>query len=248
MISICSLIFRSTVYADSVYESLLENTPKLSTGEAEFFFIANDPTDELVQHLDRKKYRFYIHTNPKRTDEELFKMGYATPNYLHGVYRAWNTAIQLAGNIVVLVNSDMIFSPDWLENLLKWSGPDSFVCSQLVEYPGVHPVFPGAYCKKLGTHPKNFQKEEFYKFVKENSYNAIKPLGAYMPCMFYKENAMKVGCYPEGNLHGGNFNTVRIYGDEEFVRKLCSIGVRHITSMDSIVYHFKEGEMRETDE
>jgi len=50
-ISISSLIFKSPVYADSVWESVHKFTPELHNGEAEFFFIANDPTYELIEHL-----------------------------------------------------------------------------------------------------------------------------------------------------------------------------------------------------
>ena len=46
-ISIISLIYRSTKYADAVYDSVLENTPKIKTGEARFFFVANGPEPHL---------------------------------------------------------------------------------------------------------------------------------------------------------------------------------------------------------
>ena len=46
-ISISSLIFKSPVYADSVWESVHKFTPELHNGEAEFFFIANDGIHKL---------------------------------------------------------------------------------------------------------------------------------------------------------------------------------------------------------
>jgi len=49
--------------------------------------------------------------------------------------------------------------------------------------------------------------------------------------------------YPEGNIAGANFNDVIDYGDRVFMRKLKEIGVNHITSWDSLAYHFQQGEM-----
>ena len=37
-----------------------------------------------------------------------------------------------------------------------------------------------------------------------------------------------------------------IPGDNVFIQRLNTIGVEHWTVFDSIVYHFQEGEMRDT--
>ncbi|MGK9367348.1 glycosyltransferase [Melioribacter sp. Ez-97] len=246
-ISIASLIYKSKKFADWVYESVNEFTPMIKRGEAEFFFIANDPEGDLVDYLTAKGYKFYININPRRTEEELFKMGYAKPEYIHRVYRGWNEAIRKAqGDLVVLVNSDNYFSPDWLENLIKYSSPNSVVCSQLVErkHPK-HGIFPGAYHGEFGDHPTNFKKDEFLSYANKVRSTGIKEGGAYMPCMLFKDVAMKAGLYPEGNIAGKSFDDVAFYGDEYFFDKLAKLGVKHITSFDSIVYHMKEGEMDE---
>jgi len=248
-ISIVSLIYKSKRFAEWVYESVHEFTPMIHRGNAEFFFIANDPEGDLVDFLTAKGYKFYININPRRTEEELFNLGYAKPEYIHRVYRGWNEAIRKSqGELVVLVNSDNYFSPDWLENLLKFSSPNTIVCSQLVERK--HPkydVFPGAYHGEFGNHPDNFKKDEFLSFANKVRITGIKQGGAYMPCMFYKNIALKTGLYPEGNIAGRSFDDVAFYGDEYFFNKLAKLGVKHITSLDSIVYHLKEGEMDEVD-
>jgi hypothetical protein len=245
-ISIASLIYKSTVFADAVYNSIYEHTPILHTDDAEFFFVANDATDKVLNHLKEKNYKHYIHTNESKTDAELFAMGIGWPNYLHGVYCAWNKAIELSqGEIIVLVNSDMMFSDNWLENLLKHLDRTKFVCSHLVEriHPRYRSAFPGCIIKDFGSDLASFDKAGFEKFAKINSLlDQTKEGGAYMPCAIYKDVMLK---YPEGNLAGNTFEEVIDYGDVYTGKKLKEIGVSHITALDSLVYHFKEGEMDE---
>jgi ribosomal protein L7Ae-like RNA K-turn-binding protein len=247
-ISIASLIYKSKKYADWVHDSIHEFTPQLKRGEAEFFFVANDPTEELLAHLQQKGYKHHVNHNPMRTEEELFKMGYGAPAYMPRVYRGYNKAIELAtGEIVVLVNSDNYFSPDWLENLLKYVSSKTIVCSKLVECinPKYGYIFPGAYHGEFGSHPDTFNKDSFLKFCEQVKITGLQLGGSYMPCAFYKRLAIQVQSYPEGNLAGASFNNVVATGDEVFFRKLSKAGVRHVTAMDSIVYHTKEGELDE---
>ena len=244
-VSIISLIYCSSKYADWIHDSVHRFTPMLATGEAEFYFIANDPTEDLLKHLREKKFTFYLNMNERKTDEELFRMGYGTPEYIHRVYRGFNEGIRKAqGEIVVLLNSDNCASPDWLENLIKYVGPDTIVTSQLVErsHPK-HGVFPGAYHAEFGNHPENFNETAFLAFVERFKVTGIIEGGSYMPCAVYKENALKVGLYPEGNIAGKTFDDVIEYGDECFYHKLADAGISHVTALDSISYHFKEGEM-----
>jgi hypothetical protein len=58
---------------------------------------------------------------------------------------------------------------------------------------------------------------------------------------------MSVGCYPEGNLAGDAFSIAKIkeYGDQHLVNKMRAAGGEHVTANDSIVYHYREGEMKE---
>jgi glycosyltransferase involved in cell wall biosynthesis len=249
VISIVSLIYRSPAYADAVVRSLLEHTPMLGNG-AEFHFVANDPTDELLAHLRDQGYPYLLFQNPPRpSHEELFRRGIGAPAYLHGVYRAWNYAAEMAaGDDVCFVNSDMMFSAGWLENLLKHLADDVVVSSQLVErrHPK-HGVFPGAYEQNFGTCPADFFHVGFRDFAQAGARDETRPGGAYAPLLFRKRTLLEAGGYPEGNLHNGrNFETVSEYGDRVMMRRLESRGVRHLTAMDSIVYHFKEGEMCHT--
>jgi hypothetical protein len=243
-ISIASLIYKSVQMADWVYESVHEFTPMIKQGEAEFFFVANDPTPSLLSHIRARGYSHIEQYNNILSDEELFQRGYAWPEYIHRVYRGYNRAIlHSRGEIVVLVNSDHYFSPDWLENLLKYLDTQKIVCSQLVEPK--HPkyaVYPSALNGEFGNSPQNFNKNGFLEFAMKNRRSGLYLGGAYMPCMFYKYAALYAGLYPEGNIAGKSFDQILMTGDEAFFDRLSKDGVQHVTAMDSVVYHLKEGE------
>jgi hypothetical protein len=246
MISISSLIYKSTLFADSLYDTVYENTPMIQNGQAEFFFVANDATEKVINHLNTKGYRYYIKNNPYLSEKELFEKGIGIPDYMSRVYGGYNESIMLSQDIVVLLNSDIILSPNWLENLFKRLTKNTIVTTRLVERN--HPlfgVFPGADHAEFGNHPSNFKKDLFLSWCKQNSLDEIRAGGSYGPCMFYKERAIQAGLYPGGNIHGGNFQKIVRYGDEDFFLRLKNIGVSHITSLDSISYHFKEGEREE---
>jgi len=243
-VSIICLVYKSTTFADAVYDSLHKHTPKLTSGEAELLFVANDPTKKVIDHLKKKKYNFVINNNPFLSKEMLYLKGYGAPEYISRVYRGYNYGIEnCKSDIVVLVNSDNMFSPMWLENLLNKLSENRIITSQLVERN--HPkfgVFPKAILGEFGSNPHNYSEEKFLSFAKKISMSKTKIGGAYMPCIVHKRNLEKVGLYPHGNIAGSSFNDIYMYGDERLYEKLKAIGVKHFTSCDSIVYHFKEGE------
>ena len=246
-VSIICLIYRSTKLADWVWDSIQKYTPMVRRGEAEFIFVANDPTDDLLSHLQRKKYPFVVHRNDKISEQDLFKKGYAGPEYISRVYKGYNQGILNAkGERIVLINSDNYFSDDWLENLLKYSTFKNIVCSQIVE-PGheKHHFFPTALRADFGRTPDTFRADDFVAYALQHKKTGLKEGGAYMPCLMWRELAYYVGLYPEGNLAGLDFNDVIRYGDEAFYDKMARLGVRHVTALDSLVYHLKEGEKDE---
>jgi hypothetical protein len=244
-VSIFSLIYRSPEWADFVYDSIHKYTPMIARGDAEFFFVANDASPEVIGHLSMMNYPYYILNNIKMSDEELFKNGYGTPEYIARVYKGFNFGIQKSkGDVVVIINSDMAFSPDWLENLLKYLTEKTIVTSQLVErdHPR-HGVFQGVYHGEFGCSMKDFKEQEFLDFVLRVKATGLIMGKGYAPCALNKSAALKVGLYPEGNIAGKTFDEVVETGDERFFWNLAKANVTHYTSLDSIVYHFKEGEM-----
>lgn len=247
-VSIVCLIYKSKQLAEALYESVLKYTPKLASGQAEFFFIANDPTEEVMEFLKDKKIPHYVNVNEHLDDEKLFSMGFGTPEYMRRVYQGYNLGILKAkGQKVALINSDNFFSTDWLENLVKYSDYKKVVSSTLVE-PGQDRVgiFPYAIEKDFGRTLDDFKEKDFQDFAEKISKTGYTSGGAYMPCLLYKDIAVMAGLYPEGNLAGKSFDEVSRFGDEYFYDRLEEFGVEHITAKDSVVYHLKEGEKSES--
>jgi len=254
-ISIAALIYRSAEFATWCYEGVKAATPEIAAGEALFYFVANDADDALLDFLCMRKIPFVTHDNEHRPDNELFRRGYAKPEYISRVYRGWNRAIQEAPTPwVVLLNSDHIPAPGWLGPLKAAAGhhdgPARIACAQQIErWHPLHGRFIGSVIGDYGAHPSTFQRARFLTHAAElraDPYRAGKtaPGGAYMPCMFRKQDALDAGLYPEGNLAGSTFDEVKEYGDQAFFRKLKEKGIEHVTALDSIVYHAQEGEMR----
>ena len=81
------------------------------------------------------------------------------------------------------------------------------------------------------------------------------PGGLYMPCLIRKDILEKINYYPEGNITPNSDIHNPVYakigepcipGDQVLIRRLNEIGISHWTDFNSIVYHFQEGEMRDT--
>lgn len=247
-ISIICLIYKSTKLADLVYESLYKYTPMLHTGEAELIFVANDASDEVIAHLIEKKYNFVINENKVLSKEELFSKGYAAPEYINRVYRGYNQGIlHSKGEQLVLINSDNFFSPDWLENLLKYSSFDNIISSQLVEPGNIvsDSFFDCALRANFGKTTETFEEAKFIDYSLRNRKTGLRKGGAFMPCVVYKSTIMLAGLYPEGNIAGENFETVKRYGDVDLYERYMKLGIEHYTSLDSISYHLAEGEKNE---
>jgi len=245
-ISIISLIYQSVEYAEFVYNNLIKHTPELNCDEAEFYFVANDATDDVLKLLKEKNYPHFINNNIKRTEQELFNMGFAYPEYISRVYAGYNYGIRMSNNpIIMLINSDNAFSPDWLVNLKKRLTREVVVSSKIIQphHRFTNPINLSV-CEHydFGQTIKNFNEEAFLKKVNEIKNDSISIGNLFMPIMLYKDIIEKVGYYPEGNLHNGKYNIISRTGDTEFFVRLNSIGVKHINSNDSIVYHFQEGE------
>lgn len=246
-VSIICLIYKSTKFAKMVYESIKKHTPMLDTGKAEFFFVANDPTEELLDFLKKNKYPHIINYNNVLTDEEMFEKGFAKPEYMRRVYCGYNYGILNAkGKRVVLINSDNFFSKDWLENLLKYSEYKNIISSTLVEpSQEKYDIFPGAIKGNFGNTSDTYNDEKFQVFANKIKKTGLSLDGAYMPCILYRDVALYAGLYPEGNLAEDSYENVREFGDIYFYQRLSSFGISHFTSKDSIVYHLKEGEKSE---
>ncbi len=242
-VSIICMIYKSTKFAKWVYDSVQKYTPMLKRGEAEFFFVANDPTVEVVDFLREKNYPFIVAIHEHLSAEELAELGIENREYLRRVYQAWNQGILHAkGQMVCLINSDNYFSDNWLENLMKYSNFNTYVVPQLVEpLQRGKDLFWCALHAEFGHLPEEFMEEDFLAFADKVRMTGIRNLGVFQPCLLYKDVAICAGLYPEGNRINADGSITT--GDTAFCNRLMKMNVKHITALDSVVYHMGEGEL-----
>lgn len=234
-IEIISLIFKSIDYLDFIYNELKGDNCKVEGWNVSLRIVANDATPQVIEKLKNMDIPYTIYNDPKPNDY-----------YLNRVYRCWNYAgeISKADNIC-FVNSDMVFSKDWLINLLKYHDGINIPCSRLVEsgkmLSGTHGV-----SYNCGRGPKEIDFQLWNDVVEETKKDEIHNGGLFMPCIFNTKRFIESGMYPEGNIYRDGIGTLNGFvqsGDDWYFKKLeKEYGMKHITVFDSLVYHIQEGE------
>jgi hypothetical protein len=242
-ISIACLIYKSTRWLQFVYDQVRKYT---DLTDNEFYFVANDACPKVLSYLIEHNIPHHIHNNTEEQRKEW---------YINNVYRAWNTAGRVAnGTFVVFINSDMAFTPGWLDSLLQNYDDHKMVSSRLVERGVLRSGMYGIE-RNFGNVPADYNESAFLSYVTTISEKKLLPGGLYMPCILKKSTLEKINYYPEGNskpdsnIHSPTYAMKGedcIPGDQVFVKKLNEIGISHWTDCNSIVYHFQEGEMRDT--
>lgn len=247
-VEVISLIYKSKNYLDFIINEMKGLRDSVPGWKVRTRIVANNPTVELLDYLKTKEdVRFTEYQDPH-------------PNhwYLDKIYRAWNFAVQTSDyDNVCLINSDMSFSPGWLENLLKHHDGTNIPCSLLVESGRLVSAEPHTISKAFGQHPREFKKQEFLDFAASLTEDTVKPGGTYMPVIFERSRFLEAGGYPEGNLYhnktqvGWKGNPGQppdsTSGDWWFFNEVLGkkFGMKHITVTASKVFHFQEGEKSE---
>jgi len=245
MTSISTLIYRSVAYCDHIYESLHRYTPQLNNGEAEFYFMAVDPTRELLDHMRNKGYRRYVQNNTHFTEDELKVKGLGWPEYSNRVYRSQNRVWSEArGKDVVFLSSDMSMSPGWLDGLLRLQDGRTIVTSQLVEPMGAD-IPHGSILKDFGTSPAEFREDEFLSFADLIRTTGKRDGGQYVPVCIPSKLFHEGGGFSEGNIDMEWAGSPQYPADVALHDRYAKLGIPHVTALDSIVYHFFRGELRE---
>lgn len=238
-IEIIALVYKSINYVNLIYDELKSDKCKVDGWDVGLRLVLNDATDEVINRVKELDINYTIYNDKTPTEY-----------YLNRVYRAWN----YGGNTsdfdnVCFVNSDMVFSENWLDNLLKHHNGINIPTSRLVESGK---MTSGTYgiSKNFGRSPLSIDRQGFYDFARAVSVDKTQPGGLFMPVILEKKKFVESGMFPEGNIYTtgvGNFGDPFIQsGDLFYFRKLESeYGMKHITIFDSIVYHIQEGEMGE---
>lgn len=240
-VSIVCLIYKSTDWLQFVYDQIVKHT---NLTDNEFYFVANDACPEVLGYLKDHDIPHCIHNNTEEQKKEW---------YINNVYRAYNTGGKMAkGEYIVFINSDMAFTPGWLDKLMDKIDNNKVVCSRLVERGVMRSGLYGIE-KYFGSFPRDYNEESFIAYSSVVAEDKLMPGGLYMPILIKTEHFNQIGMYPEGNIVRGSDMYNPIYaipgqqcmtGDRVLVAKLKNIGVLHWTNFNSIVYHFQEGEKR----
>jgi hypothetical protein len=238
--SICCLIYKSIDWLNFTYRQILKYT---DLSDSEFFFVANDATAEVSAYLSNRMIPHYVLENSPLQKEEWF---------INNVYRGYNFGASRAkGDFLIFINSDMGFSPAWLDNLVKYYNGSNCITSRLVE-SGRLPSGQFGIGKNFGTDCSNYREDEFLSFAAAIAEIGAKDGGLFMPLLVSKKDFLSSYGYPEGNIIPGSdiFNPVMaklgescISGDLVLMQRLLAGGgIKHQTAFDSIVYHFQRGE------
>jgi len=237
--SIICLIYKSVAWLQFVYDQVQKYT---DMNDKEFYFVANDATEEVLAYLYDNGIPHYIFNNTSEQQEEW---------YVNQVYRAYNYAANKAkGDFLVFINSDMAFSPGWFDNLWNAYNGRNCLASRLVE-SGKLPSGLYGIENNLGRDYDSYREDEFQQYVRSIAEPKVENGGLFMPLLIRKNHFEMVGGYPEGQvvISSDIYNPVIakwgepcISGDTVLMQKLGALGIVHQTVFNSIIYHFQWGE------
>ena len=146
--------------------------------------------------------------------------------------------------IVSILHSDMVVTPNYVQNMLKHLKPMSVVSATRIE-PPLHPPGPEKYVYNFGVDVEQFleKKDYFLEFVQfhENENKDKKTFGIFAPWMMYKEDFVSIGG------HDFLFAPMELE-DSDIFNRFHLNGYELIQSRDAFVYHmtcrgsrFKDG-------
>jgi hypothetical protein len=238
-IEIISLIYKSVDYLNFIYNELNSDYCKIKDWDVSIRIVANDANEKVLNRLKELDINYTVYNDAKPNDY-----------YLNRVYRCWNFAgLTSKNDNICFVNSDMMFSDNWLNNLLACHDGTNIPTSRLIE-SGKMPSGTHGLSLNCGKDVKNLNKVFWSQAVNMLSEDVVRPKGLYMPCVFEKNRFVESGMFPEGNIYRDGIGTCNgpaiQSGDDWYFRKLeKDFNMKHITVFNSLVYHIQEGEKDE---
>lgn len=247
-VTLVSLIYKDLEWLEFQYSQLLKLQTDLPMGQVEILFIANDATPEVLTFLKENLI-------PHRV---VSTRAYEGEWFINSVYRAYNLAVEYSSTeYVYLLNSDMAYTKGTLARVFERRAPNLMLASRLVEL-GVMESGQYGIERSFGSSPKTFRAKDFSRFAESISESELRDGGLYMPLLVNREQFLRLGGFPEGNLtpeslevyaSGGSpeiakIGTPSVPGDRAFVSRASRNQVEHKTVFDSVAYHFQAGERR----
>jgi glycosyltransferase involved in cell wall biosynthesis len=215
-------------YAKQAYESIRENHPE------EHWVVllddaSTDNTWEWIQHIIKSDKKAIGYQN-----KEKERVGHTV---------LYDLGIKIATTeIVSILHSDMIITPNYVSNILKHLKLSTVVSATRVE-PPLHPPGPEKYIENFGMEPEDFDNRAFQKLVYEAEYTYLNETtqGIFAPWTMYKQDFIAIGG------HDLLFAPMELEDSDIFNRMLLA-GYEFIQSRDAFVYHmtcrgsrFKDG-------
>ena len=237
-LEIIGLIFKSIDYLELLNAQLKSDFCKAEGWDIGIRIVANDANQKVLNKLKELNIKYSIYNDHKPNDY-----------YLNRVYRCWNySGLTSEYDNICFVNSDMVFTENWLANLLKHHDGINIPTSRLIESgkmpSGIHGI-----SFDCGKSAKGIDLKKLSKISKLISENKVLKNGLYMPCVFEKSTFIESGMYPEGNIYLDGIGTLNGFvqsGDDWYFKKLENqYNMKHVTAFDSLVYHIQEGEKDE---
>lgn len=239
-IEIIGMIYKSVDYLEMMISELEKDYSKVDGWDVSWRILANDPNTKVLNYLNENNIPYTLYRDNNIADY-----------YLNRVYRCWNYGVKTSdADNICFINSDMVFSENWLKNLLAHHDGINIPCSRLIE-SGKMPSGKYGVSHYFGHHPNNINYEVWStdsKFYMDDSTHVG---GLFMPCIFETERFIESGMYPEGNIYNDGIGTrngdVIKSGDAYFFYDILEkkYGMKHITVFNSLVYHIQEGEKDE---
>ena len=190
-VEVIGMVYKSVQYLDLLYTELKKKyTTTVDGWTVGVRIVANDANPAVLDRLSKMDIPYSVYNDKSKNDY-----------YLNRVYRCWNyCGVSSRYDNICFVNSDMVFSDNWLSNILKHHNGVNIPCSRLVEsgklLSGQHAI-----SMNFGRHANHINRLSWETYSRNKSYNELHAGGLYMPCILEKKRFIESGMYPEGNIY-----------------------------------------------
>jgi glycosyltransferase involved in cell wall biosynthesis len=168
----------------------------------------------------------------KKIDKDVIIYKNEGPERVGHVF-LYDKAAEICSNeIFSIFHADMIATPNYIDNALKYLSRGTVVCSTRIE-PELHPSGPEKVTKSFGLEPEEFDMSGFLQFSsqKEMEFANKTTEGFFAPWFLYREDFLSIGG------HDKKLFCPMELDDSDLANRFQLNGYKLIQSRDSFVYH-----------